>query len=170
MLPLVLTDLEDRHDARMVEIGGRLGLGVEAFDVVLIGELAGQDHLEGDNAVEADLPGLKDDAHAAAGDLPDNLIVAKVADALARCRLAVVVGLAASRDRRDGRQVVLRSCRRRSCRGRAEGGVDWHGMLREAARVFLSARLLAGAAAQLDLDSEQFFEQRGLRDSSTSSR
>ena len=35
-------------------------------------------------------------------------------------------------------------------------------MMREAARVFLSARLLAGAAAQLDLDSEQFFEQRGL--------
>ena len=33
------------------------------------GELAGQDHLQGDDAVQADLPGLVDDAHAAAGDL-----------------------------------------------------------------------------------------------------
>ena len=48
MLALVLADLEDRHDARMVEVGGRLGLGVEALDVGLVGELAGEDHLERD--------------------------------------------------------------------------------------------------------------------------
>ena len=81
MLALVLADLEDRHDARMVEVGRRLGLGVEALDVGLVGELAGEDHLERDGAVEADLPGLEDDAHAAAGDLADDLVVAEVADA-----------------------------------------------------------------------------------------
>ena len=50
MLALVLADLEDRHDPRMVEVGGRLGLGVEALDVGLVGELAGEDHLERDRA------------------------------------------------------------------------------------------------------------------------
>ena len=81
MLALVLADLVDRHDARMVEVGGGLGLGVEPPDVGLVGELAGEDHLERDGPVEADLPGLEDDAHAAAGDLADDLVVAEVADA-----------------------------------------------------------------------------------------
>ena len=81
MLALVLADLVDRHDARMVEVGGRLGLGVEPLDVGLVGELAGEDHLERDGPVEAHLPGLEDDAHAAAGDLADDLVVAEVADA-----------------------------------------------------------------------------------------
>ena len=81
MLALVLADLVDRHDARVVEVGGGLGLGVEPPDVGLVGELAGEDHLERDGPVEADLPGLVDDAHAAAGDLADDLVVAEVADA-----------------------------------------------------------------------------------------
>ena len=81
MLALVLADLVDRHDPRMVEVGGRLGLGVEALDVGVVGELAGEDHLERDGAVEAHLPGLEDDAHAAAGELADDLVVAEVADA-----------------------------------------------------------------------------------------
>ena len=81
MLALVLADLVDRDDARMIEVGRRLGLGIEAEDVGLIGELAGEDHLQRDGPVEAHLPGLKDNAHAAAGDLADDLVVAEVADA-----------------------------------------------------------------------------------------
>ena len=81
MLALVLADLEDRHDPRMVEVGRRLGLGVEALDVGVVGELAGEDHLERDGPVEAHLPGLEDDTHAAAGELADDLVVAEVADA-----------------------------------------------------------------------------------------
>ena len=46
------------------------------------GELAGQDHLQGDDAVEADLPGPVDDAHAAAGDLLQQLVVAEVVSPL----------------------------------------------------------------------------------------
>ena len=38
------------------------------------GVAAGQDHLEGDEAVEADLPGLVDDAHAAAAELAEDLV------------------------------------------------------------------------------------------------
>ena len=94
MLALVLANLVDRHDAGMVEVGGRLGLAVEPLDVGLIGELAGEDHLECDGPVEADLPGLEDDPHAAAGDLADDLVVAEVADAGGR----VIRGV----DRGDG--------------------------------------------------------------------
>ena len=39
-----------------------------------------QDHLQGDDAVQADLPGLVDHAHAAAGDDLQQLVVAEVAD------------------------------------------------------------------------------------------
>ena len=80
MLALVLADLVDGHDARMIEVGGGLGLGVETFDVGFVGELAGEDHLERDGPVQADLARLEDDAHAAAGDLADDLVVAEVAD------------------------------------------------------------------------------------------
>ncbi len=80
VLPLMLPDLEDGDDPGMVEVGGRLGLGVEPPDRGLVGELAGADHLQGDLAVEADLIGLEHDAHAAVGHLPDDLVVAEVAD------------------------------------------------------------------------------------------
>ena len=36
-----------------------------------------QNHLEGDDAPEPDLPGLVDDAHAAAGDLFQQLVIAE---------------------------------------------------------------------------------------------
>ena len=65
----------------MIEVGGRLGLGVEAFDIGVVGELAGEDHLERDGPVEAHLPGAEDNTHAAAGDLAEDLVVAEVADA-----------------------------------------------------------------------------------------
>ena len=48
---------------------------------VVVGELAGEDHLERDRPIEAHLPGLEDDAHAAAGDLADDLVVAEIANA-----------------------------------------------------------------------------------------
>ena len=81
VLALVLADLEDRHDAGVVEIAGGLGLEVEPQDVGLVGELAGEDHLQGHEPIEAHLPGLEDDAHAAPRDLADDLVVAEVADA-----------------------------------------------------------------------------------------
>ena len=41
------------------------------------GLLAGQQHLDGDNPVQAELAGLEHDAHAAAGDFFEQLMVAK---------------------------------------------------------------------------------------------
>ena len=76
-LALVLADLEDRHDARVVELGGRLGLLAEPLDLLVRCQVAGQDHLEGDRAAEALLPRQVDHAHPAAGDLPDHRIIAE---------------------------------------------------------------------------------------------
>src|SRR5262249_5356410 len=50
-------------------------------DLGLVVELAGGDALERVGAVEAELSGLEDDAHAAAGDLAEELVVAEIADA-----------------------------------------------------------------------------------------
>ncbi len=80
VLALVLADLVDRHDTGVVEVGGGLGLDAEAADVGLAGELAGEDHLERDRPVEAGLPRLEDHAHAAAGDLREQLVIAEVAN------------------------------------------------------------------------------------------
>ena len=41
------------------------------------GQPAGQDHLQGDDAVEPALPGPVDDAHAAAADLLEQFVIAE---------------------------------------------------------------------------------------------
>ena len=68
-LAVVLADLVDRHDAGVVEQGDGLGLVLEPAQLVVAGQDAGPDHLEGHGPVEADLAGLVDDAHAAAAQL-----------------------------------------------------------------------------------------------------
>ena len=50
VLAVVLADLVDRHDVRVVERGDRLGLVPEPPQLVVAGQLAGPDHLEGDRA------------------------------------------------------------------------------------------------------------------------
>src|SRR5262249_31610311 len=61
-----LADLVDRHNVRMVQVGGGLGFAAEALHVRVRGQVPGADHLEGDGAVERQLAGLVDDGHAAA--------------------------------------------------------------------------------------------------------
>src|SRR3954469_23614307 len=80
MSAVMFAHLEDRHDAGMIELGRRLRLGAEATDLGRAGELPGEDHLQRDRAVEADLPGPVHDAHPAAGDLRLALIVAEIAN------------------------------------------------------------------------------------------
>ena len=78
VLAVVLADLVDRHDVGMVEVGRRLGFAVEPLHVLVRGELPGEDHLQGDRPVQLDLPGLVDHAHAAAGDLALDFVVAEL--------------------------------------------------------------------------------------------
>ena len=80
MLAVVLAHLVDRHDARVVQKGDGLGLVLEPPELVVAGQQPGLDHLEGHGAVEADLPSLVDDAHAAAAQFAADFIVAEIAD------------------------------------------------------------------------------------------
>jgi hypothetical protein len=56
---------------------GRLRLRLEALHLLRRRQPAGQDHLQRDEPLEADLPGLVDDTHAAAGDLLQQLVLAE---------------------------------------------------------------------------------------------
>ena len=72
MLAVVLADLVDGDDAGVIEQGDGLGLVPEAAEFVVAGEESGPDHLQRNLAVEGDLAGLVDDAHAATAELPHN--------------------------------------------------------------------------------------------------
>ena len=74
-------DVVNGHDVGVVEAGGGLGLGPEALEVFGRRQRPGQQHFQGDDAVEALLPRLENDAHAAAGDLFLDLVIAEVAEA-----------------------------------------------------------------------------------------
>ena len=77
-LPVVLADLVDGHDVRVVELGRRLRLLTETRRrSASPARSPGQDHLQGDRPIQADLPGLVDDPHAAAGDLRQQFVVAE---------------------------------------------------------------------------------------------
>ena len=65
VLAVVLPHFKNRHDARVVQIGRRLGLNTEALNFVSIGLLARQKHLERDDAIHRDLARFEDDAQAA---------------------------------------------------------------------------------------------------------
>src|SRR5205823_5052692 len=55
-----------------------LGLGAEARQVLRAGGRRGADLLDGHDAVQADLPGLEDGAHAAAAEAAQDLIAGEV--------------------------------------------------------------------------------------------
>ena len=64
-MALVLADVVNRADIRMVESGGRPGLALETFDGERIGERRIGQELQRDVAAEAEVFGPVDDAHAA---------------------------------------------------------------------------------------------------------
>jgi hypothetical protein len=70
----VLADLMDLDDVRVVELGRRLGLAAEPGQLRPAGAFLPEDQLEGDDTAEGRLPGAVDDAHAAAAQLPQDLV------------------------------------------------------------------------------------------------
>ena len=70
----MLADLVDLHDVGVLQSGDRLRLDAEPLPLRGAGISAAQDHFQGDDAVEADLPGLVNDAHAAAVQLLQDLV------------------------------------------------------------------------------------------------
>ena len=71
---VMLADLEDLDDVGVLEARHGLRLGAEAGPDLGPGELPLADHLEGDRAVEPDLPRLVDDAHPAPAQLAEDLM------------------------------------------------------------------------------------------------
>ena len=63
----------------VVQEGHRLGFDVEPPEVRLGGEPIGRDHLQRNKSIQADLAGEEHDAHAASGDLADDLVIAEAA-------------------------------------------------------------------------------------------
>ena len=76
-LAVALAGVEHGDDVGVVEPGGGAGLGLEAGQVFACGELAAQDHFQGDGPMQTPLPRPVDDAHAAAADLLKKVIIAK---------------------------------------------------------------------------------------------
>ena len=134
------------------------------------GERAGLDHLQGDEAVEAPLAGLVDDAHPAPRDLLQQLEVAEVlAEAGPSGRRRPLPG--AGRDRRllpfgvdDLRVIGLRLVALAPhllLGGRVEGRGDRGALIGEPTEILLRRRSLAQAPTQLHLEREQLDQQLG---------
>ena len=70
---LVPAEVVDRHDRRVVHLGDELGLALEAL-LELGRQVARGDELDGDLAVEQRIARAVDDAHAAAPELPEDLV------------------------------------------------------------------------------------------------
>ena len=78
---LVFPDFVDLDDVRVSQAGGRLGLLTEPGHVAVGGRTGRAHHFQGDGALQGDLDGLVDDAHASDSQLTDDLVAT---DLLAR--------------------------------------------------------------------------------------
>ena len=76
--PIVLTDVVERADVRMIQLRDRSGLTLEPLSSPgVFCEMLGQ-HLDGHRPAEAGVLGLVDFTHAASPDAGDESVVAKV--------------------------------------------------------------------------------------------
>src|SRR5690348_828969 len=66
-LAVVLTDFVNGDDVGMLQAGGSLGFGAKSFDEWVAGKLSGEEHFDGDDAIQRALTGAIDHAHAPAG-------------------------------------------------------------------------------------------------------
>ena len=82
MLVIVITNLVDRDDTRVIEISGRFSFGLESLDFFLAGEFARQNHFQSHDPVQLDLPSFEYHAHAAAGNLFQQFVITEVLNAV----------------------------------------------------------------------------------------
>ena len=74
---VVLADVVERADVRVVQAGDGLRFALEAGAAVRVGADLGREDLDGDGAVEAGVAGLVDLAHAAGADGGEDLVRAE---------------------------------------------------------------------------------------------
>ena len=72
--PCGLADIVNLDDVGMLQASERRGLCAKAGQVLRAGLEPGQDHLQRHGAIETELPGLVNDAHAAAADFLDDFV------------------------------------------------------------------------------------------------
>src|SRR5437867_3451719 len=77
MLILVEAYLVNGDDVGMLQAGRRRGLGAKSLHQFRAGERAEEQHLHGDDTVQAALSRLVNDAHAAAGNFLQQFVIAK---------------------------------------------------------------------------------------------
>src|SRR3989442_14858137 len=77
-LALLLARLVNADDVRMLQPRRRLHLHAKSQRLFPAGELARENHLYGDDAIQLSLPRLEDDAHSAPRDFLQQFVVAKV--------------------------------------------------------------------------------------------
>jgi hypothetical protein len=101
VLSLVLADFVDGDDVRVRQVGRRLRLQAEALDGSRRRQPAADDRLQRHEAIEGDLARLEDDAHPAAGNLTEQLVIAE-ATRLARAGTSCYGRGVRNRDPRAG--------------------------------------------------------------------
>ena len=75
---LVAADAEDRHDVRVVQLRGGLGLDLEPLPLLGVDRRGERQHLQGNAPAQRDLLGLVDDAHAPPADLAEDAVFAQL--------------------------------------------------------------------------------------------
>ena len=80
MLPLMCADLMNGNDIRVLKAGHCLSLDAETPYHVFTGELPEKEHFDGNDPVEADLPGFINDAHAAPADFAEQFVITEIAN------------------------------------------------------------------------------------------
>jgi hypothetical protein len=71
---VLLADLVDLYDVRVLQGGDRLGLAAETGQFFRTGVAAGQDHLQGYEPLELQVSSLVDHTHTATAQLAENLV------------------------------------------------------------------------------------------------
>ena len=71
---LMRADIVHLHDVGMLHFGEGFRFGLEAGELSITGKLASENHLEGDDAIESNLPGFVDDTHAAPAQFTEDFI------------------------------------------------------------------------------------------------
>ena len=77
MLPFVLAHFMYRHNARMIQPGGRFGFGAEASHMLLARQLPGEDHFQCHHPLHHLMFGLEDLPHAALSNAVKDDVIAK---------------------------------------------------------------------------------------------
>ena len=162
---VLVADLVDRHDVGVVQLAGQLGLAAKPCPLVGRRQRAGEDHLERDDPVQRDLPGLVDNPHPAPGDLleqNDNLPGVPRPEGLTRGPGSIPVHqprwrpdrsmVADSQGTVGGEPEKPRSASR---------NVAWIARIevREPGQVLVRARVLASSRSKLDLQGKQLAKE-----------